>query len=212
MVLVTIKKAPAAAPKKAKTAAPKKAKTAAPKKTASKKTALSIDELYPVPPEQLDADGRPIDPYRVKDEHGDDWEFDQDIRDNTLEQLGIPSLLIRTRCRSDGTGHYSVNTYDNFSTGAAPVSNVRAVGKIENDEPVGRILFKQEFIEEYPQLKKVTVYRLAPQYIRYVETPLTNNSFEREEAIRKAAQKAKAAAARAAKKAAAPEATDRPRS
>lgn len=204
MVLVTIKKAPAAAPKKAKTAAPKK--------TASKKTALSIDELYPVPPEQLDADGRPIDPYRVKDEHGYGWEFDQDIRDNTLEQLGIPSLLIRTRCRSDGTGHYSVNTYDNFSTGAAPVSNVRAVGKIENDEPVGRILFKQEFIEEYPQLKKVTVYRLAPQYIRYVETPLTNNSFEREEAIRKAAQKAKAAAARAAKKAAAPEATDRPRS
>lgn len=210
MAPVIIKKAQVSVSKRAEAAAPqkapaKKAKATATKKAAAKKPALSIDELYPIPPEQLDADGRPIDPYRVKDEHGDGWEFDQDIRDNTLEQLGIPSLLIRTRYRSDGTGHYSVNTYDNFSTGAAPVSNVRAVGKIENDEPVGRILFKQEFIEEYPQLKKVTVYRLAPQFIRYVEAPLTNNCYEREEAIRKAAQKAKAAATRAAKKAAAAE-------
>ena len=145
----------------------------------------------------------PYDQYRVKNDKFDGWSFPEDISSNTLEELGVPSLLIRTRYRSDHSAHYSVNTYDNFSLGSAPVSNLKSVGMIENDEPSGRILFKKEFIAQYPQLQDVTVYRLGPGVIRFIRTPLTNNSFEQVEAARKAASKAKAAATRAAKKAAA---------
>lgn len=134
------------------------------------------------------------------DEDGTDgWTFGHDISGNTLEKLRVPSLLIRSRARSDGTMNYSVNTYDNFSLSAAPVSNVHAVGKMEGDDPFGLILLQQEFINKYPQLAKVTVYRLAPMLIRYVEAPLTNNSFAREQDISKAKQKAARAAKAAAK-------------
>lgn len=134
------------------------------------------------------------------DEDGTDgWTFGHDISGNTLEKLRVSSLLIRSRARSDGTMNYSVNTYDNFSLGAAPVSNVHAVGKMEGDDPFGLILFQQEFISKYPQLAKVTVYRLVPMLIRYVEAPLTNNSFEREQDISKAKQKVARAAKAAAK-------------
>ncbi len=140
------------------------------------------------------------------DEDGTDgWTFGHDISGNTLEKLRVPSLLIRSRARSDGTMNYSVNTYDNFSLGAAPVSNVHAVGKMEGDDPFGLILFQQEFINKYPQLAKVTVYRLVPMLIRYVKAPLTNNSFEREQDISEREQdisKAKQKVARAAKAAA----------
>lgn len=130
----------------------------------------------------------------------DGWTFGHDISGNTLEKLRVPSLLIRSRARSDGTMNYSVNTYDNFSLGAAPVSNVHAVGKMEGDDPFGLILFQQEFINKYPQLAKVTVYRLVPMLIRSVKAPLTNNSFAREQDISKAKQKVARAAKAAAKK------------
>lgn len=54
----------------------------------------------------------------------------------------------------------------------------RVVGRIEKDQAVGRIAFSESFIQEYPQLKNLTVYRRDNRNFVVIEQPYDGPSFE----------------------------------
>lgn len=81
-----------------------------------------------------------------------------------LEELNVPSFIAQKRvnkttgeirCRiALGKCCYNKETKKRY------ISGQKVVGIVEKSQAFGRILFKEEFLEQYPQLRAVTVWRL----------------------------------------------------
>lgn len=61
----------------------------------------------------------------------------------------------------------------------------RTIGLVEGGQATGRILFSEQFLALYPQLKELTVVHLHQGYL-YAHLPLKGNSYEEERALSKA--------------------------
>ena len=84
------------------------------------------------------------------------------VREFSLEDLGIPNLAVKRHKLANGTIRcYVIETktvWDSANKRAKP-AYTKSVGVVENNSEFGRIIFKEEFLERYPQLREVTVLR-----------------------------------------------------
>ena len=84
------------------------------------------------------------------------------VREFSLEDLGIPNLAVKRHKLANGTIRcYVIETktvWDHANKRAKP-AYTKSVGVVENNSEFGRIIFKEEFLERYPQLREVTVLR-----------------------------------------------------
>ncbi|HIV55639.1 MAG TPA: hypothetical protein H9898_07620 [Candidatus Anaerobiospirillum stercoravium] len=101
------------------------------------------------------------------------------VREFGLEELGIPNLAVKRHKLANGTIRcYVLETktvWDPANKRAKP-AYTKSVGVIENNSEFGRIIFKDEFLERYPQLREVTVLRKESyQYVYRKEAPKTND-------------------------------------
>ena len=101
------------------------------------------------------------------------------VREFGLEDLRIPNLAVKRHKLANGTIRcYVIETktvWDSANKRAKP-AYTKSVGVVENNSEFGRILFKDEFLERYPQLREVTVLRKeSHQYVYRKEPPKTND-------------------------------------
>ncbi len=100
--------------------------------------------------------------------------------EHDLAQLHLPSLTAQRRVLKDGTVRYVVLTcstvWDDYKHRAV-ITHTKAVGVVEDDRAFGRVLFKADFLQEFPQLKEVTVLRKADRHYVYVQRPLTSSDY-----------------------------------
>lgn len=91
-------------------------------------------------------------------------------------ELGIPSLSVkRTKLPNGGfraivTVTKAVWDKEKKRPATGPSRNV---GVVANDQEFGPIVFKESFLNEFPQLRKVTVLRKEGRKYVYIKTPLT---------------------------------------
>ena len=73
--------------------------------------------------------------------------------EHPVAPLGLPGLNAQRNKRNDGSIRYAIR-YRSEKTG-----KFVTIGHIEGGQEVGPIVFKDDFIARFPQLKKVTVLR-----------------------------------------------------
>lgn len=100
--------------------------------------------------------------------------FMAQLREFGLDQLGIPCLAAkRHKLPSGKTRCYITETkteWDPDNKRPRPAYS-KSVGVVENNAEFGRIIFKDEFLERYPQVRDVTVIRKQGHQYVYVKKP-----------------------------------------
>ena len=90
-------------------------------------------------------------------------------------ELGIPSLSVKRAKLPNGGFRASVTVtkavWDKEKKRPATGPS-RNVGVVANDQEYGPIIFKESFLNEFPQLRQVTVLRKEGRKYVYIKTPL----------------------------------------
>lgn len=96
----------------------------------------------------------------------------------TLEHFDLPPL---TLCILNHGNYAAVTTFftkRNTEPDLYESTNRKVVGRIENDQEFGRVIFKDSFIQEYPQLKNLTVYHQSKHSFAVFEHPYDGPSYK----------------------------------
>lgn len=81
--------------------------------------------------------------------------------EHPLSELSLPALVLQRReLKKTKRTYYAVSFKSKVEQdGQIRSVTSRPVGEVENDQRTGRIVFNDEALQQYPQLKDVTVYR-----------------------------------------------------
>lgn len=95
-----------------------------------------------------------------------------------LKHFGLPPLMFSIMNNNTYAAVMVFSSVRNPKTNFLELKNRKVVGRIENDLEYGRVIFKEQFIEEYPQLKNLTVYRQSMHNFVVVEQPYDGPSYK----------------------------------
>lgn len=99
----------------------------------------------------------------------------------SLDKLKIPSLIAQKRTRPTGELRCAIaigKCVYNKETGKRSIVGQKVVGVVEGNQEFGRILFKNQFIEQYPQLRDVTVLRKANGQYAYIKAKIEDEAYD----------------------------------
>ena len=98
-----------------------------------------------------------------------------DVKEFGTEELNIPSLTAKRVKQADGSVRVMIAVtpvkWDKELKRPRIVSS-KNVGVVANNQEFGPIIFREEFLQQYPQLRAVTVLRKESRQYVYLKTPL----------------------------------------
>lgn len=104
-----------------------------------------------------------------------------DFEEFGLEELKVPSFIAQKRKRPNGEIRCAIAigrcVYDK-ETGKRRIEGQKVVGVIENSQEFGRIIFKDNFLEQYPQLRNVTVLRKEDSKYVYLKAKIEDEAYD----------------------------------
>ena len=81
--------------------------------------------------------------------------------EHPLSELSLPAIVLQKRTLKKANRTYYAVCFKSKVEQDGQIRTVtsRPLGEVENDQQIGRIVFNDEALQQYPQLKEVTVYR-----------------------------------------------------
>ena len=81
--------------------------------------------------------------------------------EHPLSELSLPAIVLQKRTLKKTNRTYYAVCFKSKVEQDGQIRTVtsRPLGEVENDQQIGRIVFNDEALQQYPQLKEVTVYR-----------------------------------------------------
>lgn len=98
-----------------------------------------------------------------------------------LDKLKVPSFIAQKRTKPSGEIRCAISLgrcVYNKETGKRVIVGQKVVGVVEGSKEFGRILFKDSFIEQYPQLRDVTVLRKANGQYVYIKAKIEEEAYD----------------------------------
>ena len=103
----------------------------------------------------------------------------EDFAEFSTEELNIPSLTAKRVKQSDGGVRVMIAVTPvkwDKELKRPRVTSSKNVGVVANNQEFGPIVFKEEFLQQYPQLRTVTVLRKESRQYVYIKTPLETDT------------------------------------
>lgn len=98
-----------------------------------------------------------------------------DVKEFGTEELNIPSLTAKRVKQADGSVRVMIAVTPvkwDKELKRPYVTSSKNVGVVANNKEFGPIVFRDEFLQQYPQLRAVTVLRKESRQYVYLKTPL----------------------------------------